>query len=183
MQGSRSFPMGLFCLAKNNYPEREERGKNMHSRIFQLSKKPVTNFLTGYDMEDHPSFLGPIADYVTDVSEERRRDAIKWLGEAPGIEIDGDQLKIVSKKEYFAGYFQEFQKAIRNAAAGTLEDFIRPEMMYSLYDIERAVRDKFGFYAVLSDSYFNDVIPLTDFVRSSSEGEVWHLGSVLDYHY
>ena len=78
----------------------------MHSRIFQISKKPVEDRIS----EDryYDGFVGRIADYVDELDTDGQLESIRWLAETPGIRVNniGDAtatITIVDKKAYFAG--------------------------------------------------------------------------------
>ena len=155
----------------------------MHSKIFQVSKKPIVNEITEMDLYGAQSFVGPIADYVSDMDPEAQACAITWLGGKPGIRIDGDTLTITSKKEFFAADYEAFHEAIREASTKTLDEFVCPNMGWALYEIRQSIRDEYGFYIVETTEYHENLVPLADFMRNAADGEVYHLGSVLDYHY
>ena len=76
----------------------------MHSRIFQISKKPIEDRIS----EDryYSGFVGQVADYVTEQDADDQLNSISWLAETPGIEvknIDGvSTITAVDKKAYFA---------------------------------------------------------------------------------
>lgn len=155
----------------------------MHSKIFQVSKAPIDRKITEDDILDRTSFVGPIANYVSDMDPEAEEYAIQWLSEAPGIQIDGDKLTVYDKKDYFATSYQHYLQLLREAESKTMDEFAQPMMGWFLYEFRMSVRDEFGFYMADNSNGYVDLIPLADFMRNAADGEVYHLGSVLDYRY
>lgn len=157
----------------------------MHSRIFQVSKEPVTEdkLIEEYRYED--GFVGRIADYVVkqgDITED-----IEWLTRCKkGIEVtekDGiTTLKIVSKRDYFEGAFENFQKLINKFSDYTLSDFIDSKNWLDFYQLKDSYDDQHAFYIDDNDEYFG-IATLDEFMRNVEDGDIYYIGNTFDYHF
>lgn len=159
----------------------------MHSRIFQISKKPVEDRIS----EDryYDGFVGRIADYVDELDTDGQLESIRWLAETPGIRVNniGDAtatITIVDKKAYFAGKLAEFQNALKELEKTNLENFIANSgtVDYGVWQMSEAYEDTFGFYVDDYDEQFG-IISFDKFMRKADEGNVWYIGAVIDYHF
>lgn len=163
-----------------------QRGETMHSRIFQISKKPVEDRIS----EDryYDGFVGRIADYVDELDTEEQLESIRWLAETPGIrvkDIEGETtITIVDKKAYFAGKLAEFQNVLKELEKTSLENFIANSgtVDYGVWQMSESYEDTFGFYVDDYDEQFG-IITLDKFMRKADEGSVWYIGAVTDYHF
>ena len=153
----------------------------MHSRIFQVSKEPITELIEEYRYEEY--FVGNRADYV--VKSEDRIDDLKWLAQATkGLEVDIDNMtiKLVSKAEYFERKFEEFQQLISDFSIITLNEFSTTKNDLKFYSLKSAYEDEHEFYIDDNDEYMG-VVPIDEWVRNTQEGEVFHIGNTFDYHF
>lgn len=157
----------------------------MHSRIFQISRNPIKKdcYLSEFDYEDH-WFTYQIADYVSDTSDPERD--YEWLNEVKGITVDAKKktLTIDSKAEYFNGKYHEFTMLAKTLSEISLNEFITNEKNLDEYRMRQAYEDKVGFYVDDNSEYFG-MATLDSFMRSQKvcEGDVFHLGAVIDYHF
>ena len=105
----------------------------MHSRIFQVSREPITeeNKISEYRYDE--GFVGNNGvDYV--VPTDNRQADLEWLTFCHrGIKVETSyditkkgitKLTIVSKEEYFEEKFNEFQEGLKKLSDYTLSDFI-----------------------------------------------------------
>ncbi len=163
----------------------------MHSRIFQIENAPVKkkDYINTGDFED--GFVGQVADYVAD--SDSRNDDINWLlGNFEAV-VDGSNLligcslidynpneesiifKTGFKEAYFKKKFDELQKITSQLS---LEDFANSP--YLVYQVEKLLGDKFGFYVQMTDNGYQS---LDEFIRSEVKENVkYYFGNTLDYH-
>ena len=157
----------------------------MHSRIYQISKEPIQNFIS----EDryYEGFVGSHADYVSEVeykSDDYLND-LKWLQNATeGLEVNIKEgtITITSKKEYFAKKHEDFQKLIEELSDVTLEEFSSGKLEFKISDLKCAYDDKYSFYADDNDEY-TGLTTLDNWVRNAEEGEVYYIGTIIEYHF
>lgn len=103
-----------------------QRGEHMHSKIFQISQKPIEDRIS----EDryYYGFVGKVADYVSELDTDDQLNSISWLAETPGIRvnnIDGmATITVVDKKAYFTTKLTEFKNALKRLEKISLDDFI-----------------------------------------------------------
>ena len=152
----------------------------MHSRIFQVSKKPIKEYeyLSESDYWEH-WFLNSVADYVVD-SDDRDED-IKWLKDyAKGYIVDhdenGDYFVIISKAEYFENSFKNFTELLDKIKNCTIENFVAG--IHEMWGLKNAYEETFGFYVDMN----GELLSFDSFVRHCTEGEKYYIGGTLDYH-
>lgn len=157
----------------------------MHSRIFQVSEKPITEFTDEYRYEE--GFVGSHADYVVGVeydSEDYISD-LKWLQNvAEGIEVNLKEktITITSKKRYFSEKHDKFQELLEKLHDMTLDEFISPKNRFDVADLNDAYEDKYSFYIDDNDEFFG-ITNLDNWVRNTEEGKKYYIGSIFDYHF
>lgn len=158
----------------------------MHSRIYQVSEKPITTFVDEYRYEDW--FIGTHADYTSIVeyqSEDYMSD-LKWLQNVTkGIKVDFKKgtITVTSKKEYFEKKHEEFKNLLEELSYTTLEDFSKGNFSLNskMYSLENTYEDKSSFY--IDDNYENiGITPLDNWVRNVEEGKEYYIGTITDYH-
>ena len=162
----------------------------MHSRIFQMSSKPISK--EDYLGEDYfyDDFVPCVGDYVSEVKNDT--DSLKWLegylNARGGVELDiaNRTLKIVDKEKYFESDYEKFKKVLDEAKNMTLSSFSRSgenrglEADLTIYDLKRLYEgDKFGFYLVSKEDGYE---PLNSYIRWLNNGTVLYIGAVFDYH-
>ncbi|MBR0420294.1 MAG: hypothetical protein IJI66_14125 [Erysipelotrichaceae bacterium] len=166
----------------------------MHSRIFQVSDKPVPK--DDYYTEDryYAGFCNEIADYVSDVEEDNRSSDIDWLADflKDAAVRDGDKFTIINKAKYFETKFKRYKDLLEVCSKVSLDEFsgkkninteslgYHDEMPFGPLTnlLEESYNDKFGFY--IDDGY---CITLDDYMRYIKDGDVFYIGAVIDYHY
>ena len=158
----------------------------MHSRIFQVSEKPVEDYIDEDRYFDN--FVGELADYVSKIpfkSKDYYND-LDWIIEATkGIEVDKKKgtIKIVDKKEYFEKKHEDFLTILEELKDVPLEDFINNRhFRWKVDDLESTFEDKHSFYIDDNDEY-GGLMPLDTWVREAEEGKEYFIGSILDYHF
>ena len=155
----------------------------MHSRVFQVSNDSIMEKITEEsfcERYDRTFFMG-IADYVSSMSLEDEKDSFDWLAESPGLDVSGKVLTIKDRREFFSWKYKEFLEAIKETETKSLDQFVGLSFEYDLYRLEKLARDKYGFYIL--DSSSEELMPLDDFIRLHADGDSFHLGAVLDYHF
>lgn len=158
----------------------------MHSRIFQISKKPIdkSDYIEESNYYDH-WFTNQIADYVNGCTN--REGDIDWLkscynnqGLSFGADDNGEYFIIKDKNEYFAPKFESFQKNLQELSVATLEDFVSYKSSPQMYNLEESYDDKYGFYVDSEDTF---LVSFDEFVRCSEVGIKYYIGATIDYHF
>lgn len=159
----------------------------MHSRIFQISEKPITQneLIKEYRYEDN--FVGSIAEYVAEVEfkSDNYFEDLKWLQNvAKGLEVNIKKgtIKILSKKEYFDEKHDRFKELCEKLRYITLEEFIGNEFYFDICELKDTYEDKYSFYVDDNDSYFG-LTNLDNWVRNAEENKEYFVGSIMDYHF
>ena len=155
----------------------------MHSRIFQISSKPIDekNYINEDRYYSHDTgFVGSVADYVVASNEP---SDYEWLNSQPGISVDLRNMtfKLVSKEDYFRASYKDFKDHLAEAEQMTFEDFICGRSTKTFVLLANSYEDRYAVYVDDIDEC-NGLITLDDFVRNSENGTVWHLGATINYH-
>ena len=160
-----------------------------HSKIVQISTDPIerkdwivdTNY---YDT----GFVGSVADYVADVTDDERKACIEYLSTypMPGIRVvpKSETLVIVSKEEYFRSRWEKAVATARSIAEMSLVDFATPKGENAIRDMEYYGRDRYSVYVddTATDFEFGFTY-FDDFVRQAKDGDVFYIGGIVDYHW
>ena len=156
----------------------------MHSRIFQVSSKPIEDFTNEFRYEDN--FVPSVADYVVKQTQaEDIKADILWLGHAcKGIKVDAENrtLQVISKEEYFEKQYEKFKELAEKMSNITMEDFMGTASQWDFYDLKSAYEDKHSFYIDDNDEYMG-IATLDNWLRYAEIGQVYYIGSVFDYHF
>lgn len=155
----------------------------MHSRIFQISKEPKAESILESRYEEY--FVPSIADYVVKVTDVK--DDYKWLAQfCKGIKIETKDnvttLTIVSKKEYFEKFFNDFKELIKKFNEYSIDEFMDEKSYFDMHELKRAYDNKYGFYIDDNDEYFG-LTTFDNFMRNVNDGDVYYLSNVFDYHF
>ena len=152
----------------------------MHSRIFQVSLKPINkeDYIEESTYWEH-WFVNSIADYVVD-SNDRNYD-INWLkncarGYTVGNDTNGEYLIITNRTEYFQHAFNRFQDMLNAIKNSTIDDFATG--IHEIWGLKNAYEDKFGFY-IDADG---ELMTFDSFVRHCTTEEKYYIGGTVDYH-
>ena len=161
----------------------------MHSRIFQISSKPINKdeYITeaNYDYDDW--FLREIADYVDDIGESYQKETLEWLGMLDGISVDVDRrtVTVESKADFFLQKYVSFKNILKELEKISLKDFSTPDRHsfdYDMYRLNSCHKDKYGFYVDDSGEY-GGLVTLDEWMRYAAvEGETYYIGGIVDYH-
>ena len=157
----------------------------MHSRIYQISEKPITEFTDEYRYEE--DFVGNHADYVVGVeydSEDYMAD-LKWLRNVTeGLEVNLKEkpITVINKKQYFSEKHDKFQELLEKLQNITLEEFSSRARYFDILDLKSAFDDEYSFYVDDNDE-FCGITTLDNWVRNAEEGKKYYVGSIFDYHF
>lgn len=160
----------------------------MHSRIFEVSEKPVDpeNYLDEGSIPEW--FCGSIADYV-DGDTDRDHD-IEWLlqqmhGAATySVEDNSLSFDADAKKKFFAADYLKFQESLKELSCISEEEFAGESHDHNLrlmmYRLKEAYADKFGFYICSEE---RELEPLHDWLRMADLSKKYYIGGTIDYHF
>ena len=152
----------------------------MHSRIIELSKKPIKKGerIRESDYYDN-GFIGNIANYVS--GDVDREHDIKWFvsylkGKDMLIKSDNKSFTLGSsaREKYFKEKYDALKEYIANVS---LEKFCTYSL--DLYRIGAYIEEKDDFY-IHHDGYYET---LDSFMRHVEDGDTWYFGGTLDYHF
>lgn len=155
----------------------------MHSRIFQISKNPIPEDEYITDDKYFDNFVGAIADYVMQSTDE---DKIIFQN-IPGILYNAEEntITIENKHVYFADSYKNFKKQLQILSDITEEEFCQnhqTDLSYHMFLLNESYDDKYGIY--IDDDYEEyGLMTLDDFIRHCKNGNTFYLGAVIDYHF
>lgn len=158
----------------------------MHSRIYQVSEKPIKeeNLIEECRYED--DFVGSTADYVSkQVYESDIESDLEWLQTATkGIKIDTKTktITITSKKEYFETKHEKFKELAEQLSYISLDDFISDKRYFDVHNLKRAYDEKHAFYIDDNDEC-TGITSMDNWVRSAEENKTYYVGNIFDYHF
>ena len=148
----------------------------MHSRIFQLTTKPIkeSEWLTENDDDILQTFPYSVAK-----PDGKRDDEIRWLLDVCPkcfIWIEDNTLDVLpnAKFDYFGGRFRELKKKVGNLH---FEEFCDEYYARNLIEL---IEDKFGFHVYDDDGY---VKTMDTFMRQVKVNTKLYIGGILDYHF
>ena len=155
----------------------------MHSRIFQLERKALTedDYIDSGSIPEW--FTNSIADYTSDACS--REHDIGWLmtdGIGDIATVDGNKLTFSSDvRKYFREKYETFIKAAEKLLKTTFDDFVSGYPVESAFFILRdAFNDRYGFYVYSDDGFFDT---LDNFMHRVKGGETYFIGGIVDYHF
>lgn len=161
----------------------------MHSRIFQVSSKPISpeDYLTENDVPE--SFFNTTADYVDSLSDEERASSIENLKSVLANSFtfqDGAMTSTENMYEYFRKPFESFQANLLRLSHISFDEFCG-KVTYGNFSVESGLwrlgqcyLSEYGFYIYVTE--YGELVTLDNWLRTVSPGEIYHLGNVLDYH-
>lgn len=153
----------------------------MHSKIIELSKKPVEERVS--ETQFYDGFSGWIADYVADVDDDVRGDVISDFKEGFSSSY-GDDLVAIDKNTIT--FKEGFKDAYATKMLECLKDIVSKADIKSIrngmtrYAIEETLGDPFGFYIYEEGCLFRENCWLT---QNLEEDVPYYFGGVVDYHY
>jgi hypothetical protein len=153
----------------------------MHSLIIQVGKEPFEkeDYINFWDFSD--GFVPNIADYVADLDSTGMLNGIKNVF---GIRKDvfklGERTVTIKSKElYFEQKFKDFTKYLKKVSENaTLNAFIKGDLAYDLWMLNSLHNEN-------REVYIYDGYPITmdEWMRYVKNGESYHIGGVVDYHF
>lgn len=158
----------------------------MHSRIFQITRKPLVEDDYVTESLFHDEIFNHVADAVSE--ETNREEDINWLigflKDKP-CTFNPAEKSIIFHPGFKEAYFKSDYEKFKNLTANmTLENFSTDGVeSLDLYRIIKCINDKFSFYTV-DDDY--EVQTLDEFVRTvvkEDSKSKYFLGGTLDYHF
>lgn len=156
----------------------------MHSRIFQISDNPIEkeDYLTEDHILENTSFLGGIADYVTEDTD--REEDIEWLLDCLGgmpFTYNEEEQSLIFHRGFKEAYFRnDYDKFVEMMKYLTMEKFMDQNFVF---DVNMLLDNKYGFYFYVSYPYgYYELMTMNKFVRVLREEEKYFLGGTLDYH-
>ena len=155
-----------------------------HCCIFEISRQriPEDEWLTADEFTENSYFLDTVADYVRDTDKGERDSCLRWLGEvAPDTfgltEGQNGDRKIRLLPGGREAFFRERLDRLKEiVGAMEIRDFLDRQKVLAIKDL---IGEKYTFYFRLDGTYRT----IEDFLRATEEGEEFHVGAVLDYHY
>ena len=158
----------------------------MHSRIFELSRTPVSPE-DRFNTNDIPDgFYHNIADYAID--ETNRAEDIAWFVSCYrsiiAIGEDGESITFnhMAKQDYFRFKHKKFIEKAAELSAVSLDAFVGDTpypIDFTVYELNDAYKDKFSFYI-----YFeSELVPMDEFIRTFSLEGTFYFGGTVDYHF
>ena len=161
----------------------------MHSRVFELSEHPI-EASDRYSYDWLPDwFYGSIADYAVDIEDKDRNDEIKWfVGFFSGqCKNDGDRIEFTDKalEYHFRRSYWDFLKAASLLSAMSFDAFCgkngHQALDTTLYELNSAYNDKFGFYVYDHDS--DELKTLDAWLREADLTKSYYMGGIINYHF
>ena len=160
----------------------------MHSRIFELSDKPVPAD-ERFSFEDVPEwFFATVADYADDIlSAADRSEEIAWLVSTfhALCERDGDKLTLSpdTRKKFFRSRYSEFLEIAPRLAAYSYEAFCGETgsvaIETDLFRLKDAYDDQCGFYVYNRETC--ELHTLHFWLRRADLSKPYYVGGVIDY--
>lgn len=161
----------------------------MHSRIFQVSTRPIAPDEYLSDCYDD-YFLSTIADYVIK-SEDDREDDIDQLVDVSGINVAEESSGVfyftVDKEAYLKPRYERFKERLLDMMNHlSFDAFCEKDdtnsISYMMYHLNQAYNDKYTYRIINSDDG-DTAYTLTDFVGLADEGVKYYIGEIFDYHH
>ena len=161
----------------------------MHSRVFEISSKPIDaeSRLDEYLLPDW--FCRGIADYVDSTKEEDRPEELSWFSSrfAGNCKVDGDMVSFEAKTkhDYFRFNYNKFREAAAVLAVCDFEAFCESkpcsDFETTMHKLKSSYEDRFGFYVYDRDN--EELITMDSWVRQADLSVPYYIGSIIDYHW
>ena len=157
----------------------------MHSRIFQISTRPIEDdFLTPSSLYDNSS---DFADYIGDELEGNERlECIEHLAETLSDLFDYDKADGTLIYKGLGTFLDDWANAIKEQANAINADNILKNL--NLYKLESILNRTHRniYYRFYSEDYNNYAGPASDLIEwlnTLEKGTRLYIGSVIDYHF
>lgn len=161
----------------------------MHSRIFELSTRPVDEDCR-YTSDYVPDwFVDSIADYVQDIDiPEQRKEELEWLASYfhSACMVNGDMLTFAedAKEKAFADAFEEMKARAEKIANADFDAFCGKsglvDLKMDVYHLRDAFSNKYGFYIYEHDT--GDIRTIAEWLRDADLSKPHYVGGIVDYH-
>ncbi len=166
--------------------------KEMHKRIYQISSSPIEEDEQIIEEDFYgTSFLGNVADYVKNLSEEETEktwgDLLDGLFAEGSVFIDKDAdgnryFKVTAPENHLLQRFDKFREAAEILAVATPEQYMEYNGVVSdaLWKLKYAYDDKFGDYMYVE----GELMSIPKFFRyyGNNPDTKWYTGGVVGYH-
>lgn len=161
----------------------------MHSRIFELSTRPVDEDCRYYSDYVPDWFVNSIADYVQDINiPEEREEDIEWLASYfnGACMVNGDMLTFAenAKEKAFAEAFKEMKARAEKIAKADFDAFCGKrgleELEMDMYHLSDAFSAKYGFYIYDFDT--GSLRTIAAWLRDADISKPYYVGGIVDYH-
>lgn len=154
----------------------------MHSKIFQLSDKPISkkDYITEDDIPEY--FVEQIADYVDNIPESYYEHLYEVLAEHIHGKAEGNCLQLSEEgiREFFLVRYEKFLEKVQEIGKLTSEDFIKGKFHYPVYELKTLEDDLYDLYIYYNDNMYT----VSSFLRNETdENKNFYLGAVIDYHF
>ena len=158
----------------------------MHSRIFELSHKPIkaADRMTDGDVPEW--FFTTVCDYAVP-SGQREQDIDWFTGYFRGLcSRDGSKLHFAPdiKEKCFREGYEAFKSAASALAETDYATFagLKENAAFQLarFGLTDSYEDKFGFYIYTPES--QALQPLDSWLRNTDTSKPFYVGGTIDYH-
>lgn len=158
----------------------------MHSRIIELSNKPILKDERICESSIPDWFYYSIADY-TDAETDRDYDIecfLEIISSIVDVAENGESFtfKPKAKQMYFEGQYHAFLDKARELADISLDAFAGEteyDIGMAMYRFNEHYQDKFSIYI-----YFNDGLKSLDrWIRDTKLSGSFYFGGTIDYHF
>lgn len=162
----------------------------MHSRIFQIEEEEVSTDVFIHADAIPEWFTVSVADYVADVDDVSRDEAIEWLMQTNfGKVCQRDDDKITFKMDvidFFEEDFNSFKKVIEELTEVDINHFIYPyksvvekSLADLMYLLREAYDDEYRFYVW----HYGALYTMQSWMRHVKPAGTYYIGGVVDYHF
>ncbi len=161
----------------------------MHSRIFEISEKPIQE-ADRYSFQMLPDwFYGTVADYADEIADEMREYDIKWFADSFGGKCvyEGDKISFApeTKGLYFRRSYSKYLEKASLLTAFSFDAFCGKDgyraLDMTLYELNQAYNGKFGFYIYERDC--DELKALNNWLREADLSKAYYIGGIIDYHF
>ena len=144
-----------------------------------MNKDPIERYASVDDIPEW--FWNEVADDSRTIKDEDCAiHRIETALNRPGLLFNRKDrtLTVVSKEEYFREQYGSFIEQVKRFTDISLKDFADGTYV-DMWNMDQSYEEKFGTYMFFNE----DLITLDELIRQSDNGDRYHTGSLLDYHY
>lgn len=154
----------------------------MHSRIFQVTKDPAN----AEPISEERYYEWDLPDYTDRLPNDRIGDQLDdWMSGRTGLDVDAvaRTIEVTDKLDALRPYYRAWLDGMRKAASMSFEEFTDSWPFNGHWHAAKSAFDEeLGLYFDDNDEEFG-LMTIQGFLRNSSDGDVWHVVGVLDYHF